>query len=250
MIVTLKHKKKENWSGLYKYKNCYDYIAPLLTRSGNVHTGLSDEDAERLEKELNFNPGTLAPHSKYWKTFAIKITNYEIVLDTSRAWDELQYLFLKNHKKVSNGINDIKPSAEWILINKEYEAEIANKAARRKIDAIKEYDKMSIEDMRRCLRILGYKSDSMSNELVQNKLYENIEKDPERFFSKWVNNSTKTTEFLIEAALAKNILRRSRNIYYYGTDVIGHSLEDAIANIDNKSNQDIKRSILNELESK
>ena len=109
---------------------------------------------------------------------------------------------------------------------------------------------MSIEDMRRCLRILGYKSDSMSNELVQNKLYENIEKDPERFFSKWVNNSTKATEFLIEAALAKNILRRSRNIYYYGTDVIGHSLEDAIANIDNKSNQDIKRSILNELESK
>lgn len=250
MIVTLKHKKKENWSGLYKYKNCYDYIAPLLTRSGNVHTGLSGEDVERLEKQLNFNQGTLAPYSNYWKTFAVKITNYEILLDTSRAWDELQYLFLKNHKKVSNGINDIKPSAEWILINKEYEAEIANKAARRKIDAIKEYDKMSIEDMKRCLRILGYKSDSMSNELVQNKLYENIEKDPERFFSKWVNNSTKTTEFLIEAALAKNILRRSRNIYYYGTDIIGHSLEDAIANIDNKSNQDIKRSILNELESK
>ena len=54
MEVILRHKKREPWSGVIKYKNCFDYIGPVLTRSGNSHTGLTAEDAERLEKLLNF----------------------------------------------------------------------------------------------------------------------------------------------------------------------------------------------------
>lgn len=66
----------------------------------------------------------------------------------------------------------------------------------------------------------------------------------------WVNNKSRNTQFLIEAAIAKNIIRKSRNIYYYGTDVIGNSLEDAVSHLDDKNNQDLKLTILQETESK
>lgn len=250
MEVVLKHKKKDSWAGVIKYKGCFDYISPVLTRSGNKHTGLTEEDAIRLEKALGLEKDTLAPFSKYWSTFAIKISSKETVLDTDRPWDELQYLFLRNHKRVANGVNDMKPMADYILINKDSEAQESNKINKRKREAIKEFDKLSLDEMRKCLRLFGYKSDTMSAELVESKLFEFVEKDPEAFFTKWVNNKNKDTEVIIQSALAKNIMRKNKNAYYYGTDIIGVSIDDAISYLNDKSNQDLKMTIMNELESK
>lgn len=250
MLFTLKHKKKDPWSGITKYKGSFDYISPLLTRSGNAHTGLSKEDAERLEKLLGLEPGTLAPFSKYWTTFAVKLSNNDIELDTSRPWDELQYLFLSNHKKVANGLNDLKPGTDYVLINKDSEASESNRMNKRRREAIREFDKLNIDEMRQCLRLYGYKSDTMSNELIENKLFENVEKDPDKFFEKWVNNKTKATEVLIQGAISKNIIRKNKNVYYYGTEIIGTSLADCVAHLDSKANQDIKISIIEEIDSK
>jgi hypothetical protein len=67
---------------------------------------------------------------------------------------------------------------------------------------------------------------------------------------KWVNNPNKETQFLIENALSKNILRRNRTQYFYGTEMIGNGIDDAIAYLNDKKNQDIKMSILQETKSK
>ena len=139
---------------------------------------------------------------------------------------------------------------ENIFINKDSEAEESNRLNKIKRQAIIEFNKMSLDDMRKALRLYGYKGESMSTELVESKLFEIVETDPNRFFSIWVNNKTRNTQFLIEAAIAKNVIRKSRNIYYYGTDIIGNSLEDAIAHLDDKGNQDLKLTILQETESK
>jgi hypothetical protein len=248
--IIIKHKRKDAWAGVIKYKSCFDYICPSLTRSGNMHTGLTTEDAERLEKALNLGPNTLAPYSKYWVTFIVKITNKELILDTSRPWDELQYLFLRNHHRVANGLNDLKPGTDYVMVNKDAEAQESNRLGKRKRDAIKEFDKLSLEEMRKCLRLFGFKADTMSAELVEAKLFEQVESNPEKFFSKWVNNKTKNTEFLIEAAIAKNIMRKNKNAYLYGTDIIGTSLDDAVTYLDDKKNQDLKMTILNETEGK
>jgi hypothetical protein len=104
--------------------------------------------------------------------------------------------------------------------------------------------------MRKALRLYGFKSDAMSNELIESKLFELVEKDPNKFFLIWVNNKSKNTQFIIEAAVAKNIIRKSRNIFYYGTDIIGNSMDDAIAYLDDKKNQDLKMVIMQEIESK
>ena len=250
MEVILRFKTKDPWAGITKYKNCYDYIAPYWTRSGNKYTGLTEDEAKRLEKEIGYAEGTLSPYSDYCNTFAIKITTKEIILHTERAYDELQYLFLKGHKRVANGINNVKPNNDYILINKDSEAEEANRLNKVKRQAIVEFNKLSLDDMRKALRLYGFKSDAMSNELIESKLFELVEKDPNKFFLIWVNNKSKNTQFIIEAAVAKNIIRKSRNIFYYGTDIIGNSMEDAIAYLDDKKNQDLKMVIMQEIESK
>ena len=45
-------------------------------------------------------------------------------------------------------------------------------------------------------------------------------------------------------------MRKTRNVYYYGTDIIGNSLDDTIAYLNSKANQDLKMVIMNEVESK
>lgn len=250
MEVILKFARVNPWAGIAKYKNCYDYIGTYWTRSGNRYTGLTEEDARRLEKEMGYEEGHLAPTSPFWKTYSIKIGAKDVYLHTEKPEDELAYLFLKNHKRVALGLSNIKPQNDYVLVNSEAEAEAKNKINRVKREAIAEFNKMSLEEMRKCLRIYGNRADNISNELVENKLFELIEKDPNKFFLIWVNNKNKETQYILDTAISKNIIRKSKNIYYYGTDVIGRSNDDAISFLNNKANQEIKLAILNEIDAK
>lgn len=144
----------------------------------------------------------------------------------------------------------MNPSKDYVLINKDAEAEQANRVNKVKREAYRELDKMSIEDMRKCLRLYGMKSDTMSNELVEAKLTEQVETSPEKFMLKWVENPNKEINFVIEEAIAKNIIRKNRTQYFFGTDLIGNGIDDVIAYLQDKKNQDIKLAILNEIKSK
>ena len=250
MEVIVRIVKVNPWTGLTNWPTTFDYVGPYWTRTGNIYTGLSEEDARRLEKELGYEEGKLNPSSEFWTTFAVQLGKRDLILDTNKPYDELKYLFLKNHKRVADGMNALNPSKDYLLINKDSEAEETNKRNKVKRDAYRELDKMSIEDMRKCLRLYGMKSDSMSNELVEAKLSEQIESAPDKFIMKWVNNPNKEMNWMIEEALSKNILRKNRAQYYFGTDLIGNGIEDVIAYLKDKKNQDILISIKNELKSK
>ncbi len=67
----------------------------------------------------------------------------------------LHICFIKGHKRVANGINNLKPTHDYVLVNKEIEAEEANKRNKAKREAFSEFNKMSIEEMRKCLRLYG-----------------------------------------------------------------------------------------------
>lgn len=250
MEVELKFARVNPWAGIAKYKNCYDYIGTYFTRSGNIYTGLTEEDARRLEKAMGYDEGHLAPSSTYWKTFTVRLGNKPTILHTERPEDELAYLFLKSHKRVAMGLANVRPQHDYVLVNSDAEAEEANRLNKIKREAFAEFNKMSLETMRKCLRLYGHKTDNISNELVESKLFELIEKDPRKFFLIWVDNKNKDTQWLLETAISKNIIRKNKNLYYYGTDVIGRSLEDAISFLNNKANQEIKLAILNQTEVK
>lgn len=269
MEVILRPVAKKTWAGVTRFKNCSEYLGPYLTRSGQLYTGLEREDelqkvpygtnAIRLEKLLGYPENTLANRkyeantndASFWDTFCIKIQGTkDLVLDTDKPLDELQYIFLKHYKRVADGLNNINPSKDYVLVNKDAEATEINKINKRRRDAIVAFNKMSIDEMRKCLRLYGLIGSSMSNEVVEAKLFELVEKDPDKFFTKWVNNTKKLIEFSIEEAIGKNIIRRNKNVYKYGTEVIGISMEDTVKYLEDPKNQDLKLAILSELEVK
>lgn len=250
MEVTVRIIRSNPWSGIIKWPKCYNGVGSYLTRSGSVYTGLDEETRIRLEKELGYGEGTLLNTSPFWEMFYVKIPRDGIVLDTKRPEDELKYLFLKNHKQVANGLNKITASTDYVLINKDSEAEESNKRNKVKREAYKAMDKMSLEDMRKCLRVFGIKSDTISNELVENKVSDIIENQPQDFINRWVKNPDKELNFIVEAAIAKNVIRKNRTQYFFGTDMIGNGIDDCIAYLKDKKNADILTVILNEVNSK
>ena len=250
MVVELKIKKKQPWAGLVKYKACFDYISPYFTRSGSLYTGLTPEEETKYEKALGLAEGTLAKGSPYWNTFCVKVGARGVLLDDSIPRQEMIIKFLSGHKRVATSLDKLTAGKDYLLINRQAEAIEQNKINKQRREAIKEFDKLSLDQMRKALRILGVSSDNLSNELVESTLFNLVDKQPQKFFDKWVNNKSKETEFLLESALAKGVIRKDRTQYYYGTEMFADSLEQAIAYLDNKKNQDLKISIINQVENK
>jgi hypothetical protein len=192
----------------------------------------------------------LRPSSEFWKNFFIRTSGKDLYLNIEDPIDELRYLFLKNHKRVKNSLTEQKATANFVLLNKDEEARRSNVYNKIKRKAASEFDKLSHEDMRKCLRLYGHNGDTLSNEVVENRLSDLVEGNPQAFLDRWVNNKQRDNEVLIERAISKNIIRRNKNIYKYGTEIIGHSLFDASAFMADPKNQDIKIAVLNQLDSK
>ncbi len=244
MIVTLRQTSRDSWSGVKRYKNCSVYLSPYLTRAGGKYTGLTPDDEKRLGEALRQD---LSPTSEFFNNFFIRVGDEDVLIDIDAPEGEVKYLFLKNHKRVANGLSDkTKPGANYVLINDDEQAKEANKRSQVKRKALKEFDKLSIDDMRKCLRIYGHNADSISNELVEHKLNEIVEENPQRFFDKWVDNKLRVSEYQIKDAIGRNVIRKNRNLYQYGTDIIGRSLEEAMAFLSDPENQDIKMAIIKE----
>lgn len=173
-----------------------------------------------------------------------------MLLDDSIPRQEMIIKFLSGHKRVATSLDGLNAGKDYLLINRQAEAIEQNKINKRRREAIKEFDKLSLDQMRKALRILGVKSDTLSNELVESTLFNLVDKQPERFFSKWVNNKQKETEFVLESAISKGIIRKEKTQYYYGSEMFADSLDQAIAYLDDKKNQDLKLSIINQIENK
>lgn len=250
MEVIVRMTKTNPWTGLIKWSNCFDYLGSYWTRSGSRYTGLTKEQAKDLEERMGLGEGVLDPMSSYWDTFAIKIGKRDLTINTDTPEGELQYLFLKKHKRVADGVKKISPATDYVIIDSDLEATEANKINKIKREAYRAFDKLNLEDMRKCLRLFGIKADTLSNEVVEAKLNEQIEKNPAKFMRIWVENPNKEINFVIEEALSKNIIRKNRASYYFGTDMIGNGIEDVIAYLKDKKNQDLYLTILNDIKSK
>lgn len=250
MVVELKIKKKNPWAGLIKYKSCFDYIAPYFTRSGSIYTGLTPEDERYFEKALGYEEGHLSKSSDFWTTFCVKVGSRTVLLDDSIPRQAMIIKFLSGHKRVATSLDRLTAGKDYLLINREAEAIEANKQNKLRRDAIKEFDKLSLEQMRKCLRLFGIKADNMSNELVESTLFNVVDKQPKKFFDKWIDNKSKETEFILEEAIAKGVIRKDKTHYFYGSDMFADSLDEAIAYLDSKKNQDLKLAIINETNNK
>lgn len=242
MEIKLKAIHKNKWAGINRFPSCTDALGPYLTRSGSVYTGLTRDDEKRLGEILGYD---LRKSSSFWNDFRIRIGQEDIVLDLEDPADELKYIFLKNHKRVKKSIHEFNAGADYYLSNPEEEATTFNEVNRMKRRAVKEFDKMKPADIRKALRLYGYNAKGMSDSVCEDRLYTLVENNPKHFFTKWVENKHRATEFLVKEAQAKDVVKKANNTYSFGSITLGHSLEDAISFIDNGENSDIKAEIIN-----
>lgn len=246
MEVRLKPIRANEWSGVERYPNCHDALGPYFTRSGSIYTGFDKSNAElreQLEQTLGYD---LRPNSDFWVTFRVRVGGETIVLDLDKDEDLLKYTFLKNHKRVKESISANKPTANYYLSNPEQEATVFNEINRVKRTAIVEFSKLKPIDIKKCLRLYGFRSDNISDSVAEDRLYELVENNPQNFLDKWVNNKNRATEYLLKSAVAANVIKKQKNSYSFGTTTLGHTLEDAILFLDNAENSDIKAAILTE----
>jgi hypothetical protein len=252
MKIILRPINKDAWSGQVRYKNCHLTIGTYFTRSGSLYTGLTEDEARLMERKLHYPEGHLGSNSPFWETYTIKsMGDSEIHMDTDSPTDELKYLFCRNHKRVMNGLDDVsKVGAEYVMVNQESEAEERNRVNRVKRDALAFIGNMSPKDMRQALRVFGFNADDMSNEVCENTLFDYVEKNARKFTERWIDNKNKTMEYLISQAISKGVIRKNKNVYKYGTEVIGHSLEDTIDFLEDLKNQDLRIVIEQETDAK
>lgn len=247
MIIILRPLGKDPWSGLKNYRNCYEDLGSYFTRSGRLYTGLTKADEERLGNLLSLD---LSPSSEFWRSFFIRTGTKDLYLDTVDPMDELRYIFLKSHKRVASSIFERKSSANFVLVNKDEEAKKSNIYGRLKRKAFREFDKLSREDIVKCLRLYGHNAENVSAEVAENMLSDIVEGNPSKFVELWVENKDKETQFLLEKAIARNVIRKNKNIYRYGSDTIGHGLDDTIGFLKDPKNQDIRIAIERAVETK
>lgn len=249
MKIVLRPLNRDSWSGYIRYPRCFDRLGSYLKRSGARYTGLSIIDEERLGKELGKN---LNQNSDFWDTFHLRLDEKDYVIDTSLGPEkELEYLFVTNgHKRIAASLRERKPTADYVVINVEEDAKEVNKLARFKRQAYTELDKLTVDEMRKALRVLGINSTNVSAELAESTLTRLIEENPQKFIDLWVNNKNKETQFLIEEAVASNVLRKVKTSYKYGTDMLGYTLDDAIQYLNNPTNRDVKSAIWTQVEAK
>ena len=58
------------------------------------------------------------------------------------------------------------------------------------------------------------------------------------------------TEWLVKEAVAKNVIRKNKNLYTYGTETLGGSLDETIFYLDSPEGNDFKKTIIDETEVK
>ena len=106
---------------------------------------------------------------------------------------------------------------------------------------------MSTDDMRDILKLYGKKSDSLSNEMVENVLDKLITEDPDHFLNLTEDKRLKT-KVLVEDCLRYKVLRKNGTNYMWGDEPIGHDLETAVLFLDDLKNQSVLLSIKTKLE--
>lgn len=246
-IVKIKLVEKlDNWSKFTRYKNTKDYIAPYYDSTGLIYTGLSKEDEERFGKIFKQD---LSQHSPFWHEYKVKMTDKPLDLHLDNPEHELQYIFLFNHKRVAKSITEPGiGNKDYYIVDEDKEAEVVMKKATEKIKANKIFSTLSTENKKDILRLYpGYTNlGSVSDEVIDSKLYTELERSPARFILHAEDKKRDMKVFLKDLVSAE-ILRKNKSSYYYGDDFIGHDEETAIQYIEDPARQSLKIDLMAQL---
>ena len=214
--------------------------------------GLSPkEEKELMEGILDVSPEHVdwPKHSKaFWAEMTIPVgftgVELEVGLDEDgkpiSIMDYLKYKFALKHPHVALTKNemDTEHGKRFYIQDLSREDKVKNTQIQFKKDADKEFIKLSgsPKNMRRVLRLLSNTNpDRMTDEQVENSLYELKNSDTKKFL-KVAKDKNLELKAEIEEMVTASVLRKIGNQVIFIDEVLGETLEDAVVFLKDKKN--------------
>lgn len=264
LTVKLKPVKRSTWlpdghDGHYKFTGCETILVPFReVETGQLNTGLTDEDEVYFEKKLKLAAGTLNRfNTDYWGKFFIRIPKEGRTFVTNNPKDELDIKVLKANPLVADSLQNIpfSPSASFYLSSETEEAQVKNKSDKSERDAIKRYGQLGIQEMVDVLRVYSHTnktlsrvSDSSSKDMIESVLYDKVKEDPDRFIEIMEDPQFKHRVLLDKLMTKKIVVRSGTRYIIHGGDQIGATLEDTLNALSDPNNQDLLISLKGKLQ--
>lgn len=249
----------------------YSYAVERDSKTGLIITGLTDIEAREFEQSMGLKTGSLSPYNMKivdkdsgefsWVNFFIKIPKEGLVINASRSDKDKLYLKLlqagsrvaKSTFDLANGVNSVY--YELILTSVEEEAKVTKRIQNIKKNAYAAASKMSINDWIEFLGVFEEGRHKVSKDhspdVIEARLFEIVDKQPEKFLEVANDPYYKTMIFLSKCVNAQLIYKQgTKYVLANGGDIIGNSMQETVVNLQSEDYNPIKISLLAKLESR
>jgi len=246
--IVIKSLDKPNWAGMPRYSKCHDHVIALVNRKG-YSTGLSASEQKELEEQLGYEKGMLAPHSPFYKEYAVTLTDRPLHLDLDNAQDRLDYALIKMSPRIANSVNELNkwPKAEYVVYDKEEDAKNENTSIDNEARAIHDYMELTPSSKRDYLKLLGKAAGNMSDTVVTNVLFKIAKNDPTEF-NRVSDMPNFKSKILVYNLISNKIITVKGGHYFYNDISLGHGEDDASAYLEDPHNQELKIALKGKLD--
>lgn len=234
------------WSGIRLYPFSNEDIGPAIDAQGLPITGLTEDSQKKtdkghletikgtrviLEDALGLDPGTLKKGSlmkpsEFWINYCVRIGEGDLKLDESIPDNKLKIEFLKAQPQVAFGVKGIGSNSEYVLFTREDEAANSNKGKRVKREAYKLFEELTLDEKAEVLEINGVRPDSLSRDVIEDKLSDFMEEYPAKFIA-IVNDPTRKNKTFIRKCLDRGIIAYDGGAVTFNEIVLGYDIDSA-----------------------
>jgi hypothetical protein len=235
-VLKIKQLRVDPLIKLKKFDGSYTMIGPGLDSNGSPSTGLFEDfktpggskalskgTRRQMEALLEVEEGHLKPRSPYWTTFSVRMDSEILELDLNDDMGLLKYLFLKGQNIVSDGFAEAELNAdgEYLIFSEDQEAKIRVSGRRSLKKAYALSDNLDIETKVQILSVFGINADASKPNIIEDKIDEKIEEDPEKFLT-LANDENLIYRSLFSKCLDKGIITAKEGTFYHGEVELGY----------------------------
>lgn len=236
---------KPKFSGISNHAKTVTVLtgAQIGMNTGLYKTGLTPEEETKYETELNLPKGTLGKRSSFWGELEIRLFNDKPTYFTIVSpMDELKAKVIYEHSAIANNELELSknPLAEFYIEDLESKAKLEEVKIDLTYEANQALMDTTIDEKRSYLRLYNVKGvNNLSERVIKTELFKRVNADPAKFLN-FVNNPDLSTMILIEELMEAGKITRKGSYYMYEKEVIGSSIEAAIAYFKDIKNQSLK----------
>jgi len=259
MIYKVRRLNKNSWAGIDLFDLCKDRKGPgvddvtalPITGLTEDREGIDDKGRtvkipgtrKLMEKKLGMEEGALAVGSLYklnpfWLNFTVDFGAEDLELDDEIPDHELKLHFLRAQPWVACNFKDRRAKQEYVLFTDEDEAKASTEAKSHRRKAYSAFDKLTKEDQAEILMLSGTNPDSLSPQIIEDKLSDWMETNPERFLAV-VKDPMRPAKLQFRLWMDMALVTLEDDIYMYGSTHLGRSIDTAVGFLAKEENKGI-----------